>query len=47
VVSSHTSSDLATSAGRDALKAEVLSAARRVLGDKTVLAVYLTDFTLS
>ncbi len=46
VVAGHNSNDLVTSAGREALKGQVLTAMRQVLGQRTVLAVYFTDFVM-
>jgi flagellar protein FliL len=45
-VSAHSSSTLTTPEGLSQLKSELLVAMRKVLGDKTVLNVYFTDFVM-
>ena len=46
VVSSHTSDSLTTPDGRASLKTELLAAMRKVMGERAVLDVYLTDFVM-
>jgi flagellar basal body-associated protein FliL len=46
VVSAHDSSTLTTADGRAALKSELLSAVRKVMGDKEVLDIFFTDFVM-
>ncbi len=46
VVAGSSGPALATSAGRAALKADLLAAARQILGEHEVLAVYLTDLVM-
>lgn len=46
VISSHDSSTLTTSDGRTQLKAELLAAAKKVLGDGVVIDVFFTDFVM-
>jgi len=46
VVSAHDSSTLTTPDGRAALKAELLAAARKVLGTDEVIDVFFTDFVM-
>jgi flagellar basal body-associated protein FliL len=46
VVSSHDSATLNTVTGRAGLKEELLSAARKILGQKAVINVYITDFVM-
>jgi flagellar basal body-associated protein FliL len=45
-VSAHDSSTLTTPPGRAQLKAELLAAMRKVLGDKEVIDIYFTDFVM-
>ena len=47
VIGSHSSSDIATPQGRAALKTELLAAMRKACGDRAVLNVYFTDFTMT
>jgi flagellar basal body-associated protein FliL len=46
VVSSHDSATLNSIDGRANLKAELLEATRKVLGDKKVIDIYFTDFVM-
>jgi flagellar basal body-associated protein FliL len=46
VVSAHDSSTLTTPDGRARLKAELLAAARRILGPDEVIDVFFTDFVM-
>lgn len=46
VVSAHDSSTLTSNQGRAELKTELLAAMRKVLGEREVLDVYLTDFVM-
>jgi flagellar basal body-associated protein FliL len=46
VVSSHTPDSLVTPEGRAALKAELLEAIRKVLGETEVIDIFLTDFVM-
>ncbi len=46
VVSSHDSSSLSAADGRAKLKAELLAAMRRILGERTVLDIYFTDLVM-
>ncbi len=46
VVAGHTSNDLVSGAGREALKTELLAAMRQALGQRTVLSLYFTDFVM-
>jgi flagellar basal body-associated protein FliL len=45
-VASHDSSTLTTTAGRSALKAELLASARKILGDTDVIDVFFTDLVM-
>jgi flagellar basal body-associated protein FliL len=45
-VSAHDSSTLTTADGRAKLKAELLAATRKVLGDRVVIDVFFTDFVM-
>jgi flagellar basal body-associated protein FliL len=46
VVVAQDGASLATTEGRARLKAELLAAARRILGERAVLNVYLTDLVM-
>ncbi len=46
VVSAHDSTALVTADGRAKLKAELLDAFRKILGDTEVIDVYFTDFVM-
>ena len=45
-VSSHDSSTLTTTDGRAALKAELLTSAKKILGDDKVIDIFFTDFVM-
>jgi flagellar basal body-associated protein FliL len=46
VVSSHDSATLTTPEGRATLKSELLAEMKKILGDRKVIDVYLTDFVM-